>query len=625
MLKYEPLQNASEDACPQSFIERLPKSRVKIGYIFPHWTLGGVSRGVITLAQYQPKNVEFSGVAIFSVGYFDEIGMYKAKIPIWYGGKEKHGFNINTAKSHRDACQTVIDKSDLIIFWGFGSDFPEFKQLDWKNKPVVVSVHGTCSNAKLLVDTIGKYATHYRAVSKAASKVWGNKSVHVTYNGVDLNRLIPTLSSLELKSKWGIKDNHKVITHLGRLNTDKNPVALAEAISMLDDEYIALYVGSSHNQEITYDKIKSILGDRAIFTGSVTDIGNVFQISDCVVMTTPNEGHCQVLNEAWGFGVKVASTRVGAIPELEEKYGKLVEPINSDFTSLSLASTIEKCTLSDNLEVVNRAKNMINKNFTIASTAVEFEKFAVDVVEKHEKSRGNNFSITMTASRPDLFKDAIRQAVSIFPNYKEIIIAISPDMPQEAYDYINTIPRSKIVSGANSIMHAGKALFDTYDLCTGDWIVNVDDDDMWLKFKYNTLDSIDDDVAIISGGSTYFVYYENNYGPSTLFGSSVDNLSDLRENMIAMPGSFRIFRKSAWDNIKEYVKECVPDYMYYNDYMLLLCILYFGYKMKSVNEIWGVSRTYHKKDPSDVPKWCDVYDDIISKIESKKTDMLKQI
>jgi len=369
-----------------NLMNKSASNRIKVGYIFPNWTLGGVSRGVITLAQYQPLNIEFFGIAVNSLDFYHANGYIKSGIPIWYGGESDDTCDypgVNFVDSFKDACQHVIDNSDVIIFWGFTVKLPEFDELNWKNKPVVISSHGSCDYTKLLIDTIGKYATHYRAVSKAAGKFWDEKkNVYITYNGVDLNRILPLKDTQQFRSDLNINDGCTVAAYVGRLSGDKNPIALAQAIDKLDENYVALYVGSGNGQDLLHDKVKLILGDRAIFIGDVEHVGDAYAAADCIVMTGKSEGHCQVLNEAWAAGVPVVSTRVGAIPELEEKYGKLVEPINIDFTSDELSAAISSVT--NNFEIVDRAKNMMLSNFTIAHTAIDFENFVKDVIKSHK-------------------------------------------------------------------------------------------------------------------------------------------------------------------------------------------------------------------------------------------------
>ncbi len=634
-------------------------SKIRVGYIYPNWTLGGTGRTVFSLMNNRPTGIEFTGMAIKSSQLFNADGQRRCGIHVWCGESQppnpENYPGVRFVNDFQAACQILIDQSDVIILWGFASRTPEFDQVNWRGKPVVVTSHGSCEYTRKLLANLTPYATHFRAVSKIAAEQWGPErydQVRIMYNGVDLNRITPLRSRDEVRREWGITENDLLLAHIGRLAPDKNPMAVAHAVYSLGHPWKALYVGNGYAEEEIQKEVRELLGDRVIFTGAIEQIGNVFAALDCFLMASPSEGHCQALNEAWAAGVPVVSTRVGAVPELEAEYGSLVVPVPIDPPPKVLATAVKTAISRSNRERIRRAQKMIHSRFTVKNIAQEFSEYIHEIAENwtppdskirssvNRFSRSKKYSFTidqiqsetkldcsvvMTASKPDLIPDALMHIQTIFPEYRELIIATAPSLPQWTLDVIQSLPRCLLIPGTDNRDDAAKVLYQAMDQCTGEWIVHVDDDDLWIKCDKNLVSKLPENTAVVTGGALYCNFHPDlDSQHQLLFGRSISDYRELNTPLNSktaiLPGSFRLTRRSAWES----VRNKVPRGFEFNEYALLLCLLHAGYRVEAAHELWGVVRRFHRPGRKyEKLNWPDRYSQILRHLEESNGNTIQ--
>ena len=132
------------------------------------------------------------------------------------------------------------------------------------------------------------------------------------------------------KKKYGFDESDiskKVITYVGRVETDKGVIDLLEACERLFRENSSLlltYVGTGSALEgIKNLAKKKCLQDKVVFEGYVRqeNLGSIINASYLIVTPTKSicpEGRCMVVMEAFAFGVPVVAPDYGPFPYLVE-------------------------------------------------------------------------------------------------------------------------------------------------------------------------------------------------------------------------------------------------------------------------------------------------------------------
>jgi glycosyltransferase involved in cell wall biosynthesis len=150
--------------------------------------------------------------------------------------------------------------------------------------------------------------------------------------GVDQTRLLvipygldfPVLSKSnpalhELKKKFGILDDEKVILYVGRLVQMKRvELVLSTTAQLLKEGFKvkALIVGDGP-QRNNLEELAQSIRQNVIFTGFLSkDLSVCYQIADLLILPSISEGLPAVLMEAASFGVPVVATNTNGIPDI---------------------------------------------------------------------------------------------------------------------------------------------------------------------------------------------------------------------------------------------------------------------------------------------------------------------
>lgn len=347
---------------------------IRVGHILPHWRFGGRTRGILNGIAAAPENVRWTGAAIRDAGQLNHESLrpLRGLYPVYCPAEGKWLVKADTFAA---ACQAVVDESDVVWLWGF--EKPEtFAGLDFKGRKVVVSSHG-CNEwtARMLAGML-PYATHYAAVSKAAAAMFPadvRDKVEVIYNAVDESRVKPTMPEAEARTKFGLGPG-PVALFLGRLADDKNPVDVATAMKQLGGTWQAVFAGAGDTAPV------KTANHKAVFLHPGGRVGDVLNVASVLVMVSPSEGHCQAVNEAWLAGVPVVSTPVGAVPELEEKYGKLCVTVPVGAAPGVIADAVRRAAADANQNTVVRAQAMMKASFTLDKLGSDLSAFHAKVM-----------------------------------------------------------------------------------------------------------------------------------------------------------------------------------------------------------------------------------------------------
>jgi glycosyltransferase involved in cell wall biosynthesis len=287
--------------------------------------------------------------------------------------------------------------------------------------PVVFVGHGATEKDRKIAEAAAENgATHFAAVSQAAAEFLPDGVRHdVIHNGVDLSRCLPVRGRKAVRASWGVEDDDVCVGFVGRPHPEKHPDLVVEACSLLPDRHRPVFIGDvqPHDQ-----RRLSSLGRKPIFSGRVDQIGDALAGLDCMMLPSEHEAMSLSVVEAWAAGVPVVATPVGAIPELEDRHGALVEQIPVGCSAKEASAAIMRATAVQHRPVADRACRLAREEFSLEAMgrrwttyllAVRAARSDLDqspVTIHHEPSTLRKRRWTMDAKR---FSDAAARAAKI--------------------------------------------------------------------------------------------------------------------------------------------------------------------------------------------------------------------
>ena len=196
-----------------------------------------------------------------------------------------------------------------------------------KNLSVLISMHDgvdrlsglllRCSGVRLFVLSKSAYDDFKSFV--------GERVVHIK-TGVDTEKFVPVSpeKSTELKVKYGLSPEKKVILHVGHLNEGRN---IGELLN-INDDYEILLVTSTLTKKEQDENLKNILQSKSnikIIDDYIPEIQEVYQLSDLYLFPVVEKGHCIDIPlsclEAAACNTPVVTTAYGGMKEFREKNG----------------------------------------------------------------------------------------------------------------------------------------------------------------------------------------------------------------------------------------------------------------------------------------------------------------
>ncbi len=161
------------------------------------------------------------------------------------------------------------------------------------------------------------------AVSKAVAAVLVEAGVpgdriHVVPDGVDLSRRVQPASDDALRS-LGIVSGELLVVQVAALVAHKDPLTFVRAIAAVRERIPrvrGLLVGEGPLRAIVQAEVTRLDLDRTLsLTGFRRDADEILAAARIATLSSVEEGMGSVLLDAMAFGVPVAATRAGGIPE----------------------------------------------------------------------------------------------------------------------------------------------------------------------------------------------------------------------------------------------------------------------------------------------------------------------
>ena len=162
------------------------------------------------------------------------------------------------------------------------------------------------------------------AVSRAAAEVAAHRGVHrdriyMVPDGVDLKRQIKRAGRETLRS-LGVSEEVPLVVQVAALVPQKDPLTFIRAIAVARErvpELRALMVGDGSLRSDAQDEVKRLRLERVIgLTGFRRDADELLAAASLATLSSVVEGLGSVLLDAMAFGVPIAATTAGGIPDV---------------------------------------------------------------------------------------------------------------------------------------------------------------------------------------------------------------------------------------------------------------------------------------------------------------------
>lgn len=162
--------------------------------------------------------------------------------------------------------------------------------------------------------------------------------------GLDLDALAAPAERRRLQHELNLDENAPAIGIVGRLVPIKNQAlflrAAAKAAQLIPD--LQVFVVGGGELDAPLKGLARELNLNAHFTGSRSDMAEVYASLDLVVLSSDNEGTPVVLIEALAAGVPVVSTEVGGVADVlgGGEFGRLVPPGDEGALTEAMRATL---------------------------------------------------------------------------------------------------------------------------------------------------------------------------------------------------------------------------------------------------------------------------------------------
>jgi L-malate glycosyltransferase len=163
-------------------------------------------------------------------------------------------------------------------------------------------------------------ANSQRAAERLEAELGGRRTVDMVPNGIRAPAPLGDARRAEVRAALPIpRRDAVVVLFVGRLAAQKNVPLLLEVIAAFApaERPVLLLAGSGPLADELKAKAESLgLGGDAVFLGDRSDIGDVMQAVDLLVLPSHDEGLSNVVLEAMAGGCPVIASDVGGNPEV---------------------------------------------------------------------------------------------------------------------------------------------------------------------------------------------------------------------------------------------------------------------------------------------------------------------
>jgi len=199
--------------------------------------------------------------------------------------------------------------------------------------------------------------------------------VLVIPNGVDAQRL----SAVEPQSpvSWGLPADARMILFAGRLDDQKDPLLLLEAVQEVLERFPDVHLvmaGSGPLHDTLQQRIATATGGpRMHLLGQRSDVPALLRSASCFVLPSRWEGMANAVLEAMAAGCPVVATRVEGTTEIldHDRCGLLVPVGDAPALAAAVTRVLTDPTLVDSL--TSAARQAVEQSYTWERTVAEYD------------------------------------------------------------------------------------------------------------------------------------------------------------------------------------------------------------------------------------------------------------
>jgi len=350
---------------------RVVANKPRVLYVGPCLGVGGAEQHLLMLLKGQ-RRVEWHAALVHGRGTTDDAAVRSVleHLPV-FGGPIT-----NDVASSRLIIREETDvatlrrleaEADVIYAWGATQGV-----LAGTTLPVVYAVHCSGNAGISSTATVAPLATAIISLGEYATSMVPVEHRHkmaVIPNGVDLRRLAPMRDREEMLREWGVTPGQHALGFVGRWSAEKNPLALAEAVHALGNEFHAVYCGPQQGgigravPAAERARAERLCGGRVTWMYT-ENVGDVYAALSALLLPSANEVCSLTALEALASGCPLVATPAGHLPELERRLPGLVEFVPFAPTGEQLAHAVRRMLTPDGQSRAQEAQQYVLENFT---------------------------------------------------------------------------------------------------------------------------------------------------------------------------------------------------------------------------------------------------------------------
>ncbi|MCK8816299.1 glycosyltransferase family 4 protein [Natroniella sulfidigena] len=218
------------------------------------------------------------------------------------------------------------------------------------------------------------------------------QKVYYEGNGVDLPALDQKLASIsgqdlkQIKDKWNISEDKKVILMAARFESVKNHqfllAGLKQLVANYDIDFICLLAGKGYLKEEIESQIKEYnLEGQVKIIGYQTNIFSYIKLADIVTLTSKKEGVPRIIMESMAFSKPIVATDVLGTRDVvsDNQSGYLVQLGARDSLAEALNDLLNN--VEKRKDFGQRAREVIEEEFTEQIVVERIDKLYKELLD----------------------------------------------------------------------------------------------------------------------------------------------------------------------------------------------------------------------------------------------------
>ena len=297
----------------------------------------------------------------------------------------------------------IVRNNDIIILGGY--EKPTYILISllcriYKKKYIIIFDGISCNR---LYEKENKFKWLIKnLVIKHSSAIWGNGIVskryfnevfnyplekiynqYLTIDGEKIKQIGKEKGNIRkvLREKYGIKNDEKVLHYSGRLVEVKNVKAVIEALNIIGDKNITLFITGDGIQRKELEQLADTLNIKIIITGFINNQEELFKhyyLSDVFILPSIYEPWGLVVNEAMFAGLPVLVSYIcGSSLDLVNSNGYTIDTNDID----DIAIKINKIFNDNMTEMSNKSLDIIKK-WTFKNSAESYNNLIKSLLIK---------------------------------------------------------------------------------------------------------------------------------------------------------------------------------------------------------------------------------------------------